>query len=374
LSEPLQGISGELKRLEESNRRRTLSLPRGIDFSSNDYLGLSRHPDLREAIVAALNETGMVGAGGSRLLRGHHPAHERLEQFAAEFFGVERALYLATGYAANQGLFSALCGRDDAVVFDEHIHASVREGVYASGAARHAARHNDPGSFEEALRRARESGARRVLIAVESVYSMDGDFAPLQELDALARAYEAVLVVDEAHATGVFGARGRGCGEGLHGPHWITLHTGGKALGVAGALICANADTIDYLINRARPFIYSTAPPPHLAAAVERALQLIDEEPWRRERVLSLAALARRRLLKQDSAARGSPIVPVILGDEARTLHVAGQLQALGFDVRAIRPPTVPDGTSRLRISIHADHGEGDIIALADALRTLVAA
>jgi 8-amino-7-oxononanoate synthase len=154
----------------------------------------------------------------------------------------------------------------------------------------------------------------------------------------------------------------------------ITLHTGGKALGVAGALICANADTIDYLINRARPFIYSTAPPPHLAAAVERALQLIDEEPWRRERVLSLAALARRRLFEQDSAARGSPIVPVILDDEARTLHVAGQLQALGFDVRAIRPPTVPDGTSRLRISIHADHGEGDIIALADALRTLVAA
>jgi len=221
----LPGLSEELKRLEESNRRRALSLPRGIDFSSNDYLGLSRHPALREAILAALDETQMVGAGGSRLLRGHHVAHERLEHFAAQFFGAERALYLATGYAANQALFSTLVGRDDAVVFDESIHASAREGIYASGAARHQARHNDASAFEEALRRAHEQGARRVLIAVESVYSMDGDFAPLAELDALAQCHEAALVVDEAHATGVFGARGRGRGEGLHAAHWITVHT-----------------------------------------------------------------------------------------------------------------------------------------------------
>src|SRR5262249_8569179 len=162
------------------------------------------------------------------------------------------ALFLGSGYAANQALFSALCERQDAVVFDEYIHASVREGVYASGAARHAARHNDAASFEEELRRAREAGARRALIAVESVYSMDGDLAPLHDLDALARRYNAILVVDEAHATGVFGARGRGLSEGQHSPHWITLHTCGKALGVAGALICARADIIDYLTNRAR--------------------------------------------------------------------------------------------------------------------------
>jgi 8-amino-7-oxononanoate synthase len=373
LSDSLPGLSEELARLAEDNRRRALSLPRGIDFSSNDYLGLSRHPALREAIIASLNETQMVGAGGSRLLRGHHPAHERLEDFAAQFFGAERALFMGSGYAANQAIFSALLGRDDAVVFDEHIHASVREGIYTSGAARHTARHNDAGSFEEAIRRAREQSARRVLIAVESVYSMDGDFAPLTELDALACTYEAVLVVDEAHATGVFGARGRGCSEGLHVPHWITLHTCGKALGVAGALICAKAETIDYLINRARTFIYSTAPPPHIAAAVQRALRLIDEEPWRRERLLSLAALARGQLLGQDDPG-GTPIVPVLLGEEARALHVAGELQARGFDVRAVRPPTVPDGTSRLRISIHADHGENDILALADALQTITAA
>ena len=375
MSDKLPGISEELKRLEENNRRRALSLPRGADFSSNDYLGLARHPALREAIIAALDETGMVGAGGSRLLRGHHPAHEELETFAAKFFGAERALFMGSGFAANQALFGALLSRHDAVVFDEYIHASVREGVHASGAARHKARHNDATSFEETLRRAREQGARRLLIAVESVYSMDGDFAPLTELDALARRYEAVLVVDEAHATGVYGAHGRGCGESLHAAHWISLHTGGKALGVSGALICAQADIVDYLINRARPFIYSTAPPPHLAAAVQRALGLLDEEPWRREHVLSLAAFARAQLLGSEAASGGgSQIIPVILGEEARALHVASQLQAHGFDVRAVRPPTVPDGTSRLRVSIHADHTEDDIASLALALRTIMAA
>src|SRR5262249_50084705 len=161
----------------------------------------------------------------------------------------------------------------------------------------------------------------------------------------LARRYEAVLVVDEAHATGIFGARGRGCGEHIHAPHWITLHTCGKALGVAGALICARADTINYLINRARTFIYSTAPPPHLAAGVQRPLQLVDEEPWRRQRVLALAALARRQLLDENTAPGGSPIIPILLGGESHALEVARQLQARGFDVRAVRPPTVPEGT-----------------------------
>jgi 8-amino-7-oxononanoate synthase len=374
LSEALPGISDELKRLEEINRRRALTLPRGIDFSSNDYLGLSRHPALREAIIAALNETGMVGAGGSRLLRGHHAAHEALEIFAAQFFGSEKALFMGSGFAANQALFSTLLGRGDAVVFDEYIHASAREGMYASGAARHRARHNDAGSFEGEIRCAREQGARRVLIAVESVYSMDGDFAPLKELDELARRYEAVLVVDEAHATGVLGPEGRGIGIGLQGPHWVNLHTCGKGLGVSGALICAPSEIIDFLINKARPFIYSTAPPPHLASAVKRALELVDEEPWRRERVLALAGLARRRILGEEEKTGGGPIIPLVLGEEARALHVAGELQARGFDVRAVRPPTVPEGTSRLRISIHADHREDDIVALADALRTVMAA
>jgi 8-amino-7-oxononanoate synthase len=203
---------------------------------------------------------------------------------------------------------------------------------------------------------------------------MDGDLAPLEEIDALGRRHEAVLVVDEAHATGVFGARGRGLGEALHAEHWISLHTGGKALGVSGALICATGEIIDYLINTSRPFIYSTAPPPHLAAALQRALQLIDEEPERRLRVRKLAGFAHGALGVPDSTRlSGSQIVPVILGEEARTLNVAQALRNAGFDVRAIRPPTVPDGTSRLRISIHADHDEEDIRQLAAALRIAMA-
>jgi 8-amino-7-oxononanoate synthase len=352
-----------MDRLRRLHRHRALALPAGIDFTSNDYLGLSQHPALRQAIVAALDADGFVGAGGSRLLRGHHRAHEQLEHFAAGFFGCEKALYFGSGFLANFALFSTLPERHDAIVLDERIHASVKEGAHASLAARYKAAHNDVGAFEDAIERAREKGAKRVFLAVESVYSMDGDFAPLAGLDALARRHDAVLIVDEAHATGVFGAHGRGCSEGLHGGNIIVVHTCGKALGVAGALVTAAAETVDYLINKARPFIYSTAPPPLLAAAVERALRLIDEEPWRRARVLDLARVARVELGTDNQ--NGSQIVPVILGSDEHALAVARGLQDKGFDVRAIRPPTVPEGTSRLRVSINALHSEEQIRALA---------
>jgi 8-amino-7-oxononanoate synthase len=356
----------EIERLQQSHRHRALALPNGVDFTSNDYLGLAQHPALREALIAALERDGIVGAGGSRLLRGHHEEHARLEEFAAEFFGAERALYFGSGFLANFALFTTLLDRHDAVVFDERIHASVKEGVHASSASRYRARHNDLDSYANELNRARENGARQIIVAVESVYSMDGDLAPLTELSTLARRSDAVLVVDEAHATGVFGTRGRGLTEGLQGA--ITLHTCGKALGVAGALVCASATTIDYLINRARPFIYSTAPPPCLAAAVTRALQLVDEEPWRRERVLALATLAHGELSPQAPFA-GSQIVPVIIGADDEALSVAQRVQEAGFDVRAIRPPTVPEGTARLRVSINAGHSEDQIRALGSAMR-----
>jgi len=368
LSNIFPGIAAELERLKQTGRERALALPRGVDFTSNDYLALSRHPALREACVAALKEDGFAGAGGSRLLRGHHPAHRQLEEFAAGFFGVEKTLFMGGGFVANFALFTTLAERHDAIVFDERIHASVKEGIHASAAERYRVRHNEPQDFEAAIRRARAKGARRVLVAVESVYSMDGDSAPLAELSSIARGHDAVLVVDEAHATGVFGVSGRGLGEGLDQSHWISLHTCGKALGVFGALICGSAEIIDYMINKARPFIYSTAPPPHLAAAVERALALVDEEPWRRERVLQLARFAHERLAPKDTAFAGSQILPVILGSEQRALSVARSLQDAGFDVRAVRPPTVPEGTSRLRISIHTDHSEDQILALATEL------
>jgi 8-amino-7-oxononanoate synthase len=364
-----------MERLKREHRLRELSPPRGIDFSSNDYLGLSRHPALREAVMEAIDQDGMVGSGGSRLLRGHHPAHVRLEEFAAEFFQSEKALFFGSGFLANFAVFSTFLERHDAVIFDEHIHASVKEGIHASPAARYRARHNDLDSFEGCIRRAREKGARRLLVAIESVYSMDGDLAPLNELHGLARTSEAILVVDEAHATGVFGVRGRGLGENLQSENWISVHTCGKALGVAGALVCASAEIIDYLINKARPFIYSTAPPPFLAAAVQRSLRLVDEEPWRRTRVLNLAKFARDTLsatpMPQDN---GSQIIPIHLGEEDRTLKTARTIQDAGFDVRAIRPPTVPDGTSRLRVSIHTDRTEAEILGLAEALRSAMAA
>ena len=368
----LAGIDAELEELKRRDLYRRLAPARGIDFTSNDYLALSHHPALRAAGKAAL-DTAPAGAAASRLLRGNLEAHAALEHFAAEFFSAEKALFFGSGYLANLALFSALLDRQDAIVFDEGIHASMKEGIHASNAKRFRARHNDPASFRDALRAARERGARRLLIAVESVYSMDGDIAPLTELSRLASAHKAALFVDEAHATGIFGARGRGCTEDLPQQELISVHTCGKALGVAGALICASAPVIDYLVNRARPFIYSTAPPPLIAAMVLRALQLIDEEPWRRAQLLQRARSAHGALCP-DTAFRGTQIIPVILGDAGRALAIANALQGRGFDVRAVRPPTVPEGTSRLRISIHADHDESNIARLSDALRSALAA
>ncbi len=361
----LAGAEAELEELRQRGQYRTLAPPRGIDFTSNDYLGLSRHPALCAAVIEAL-QSAPVGASASRLLRGSADAHAALEQSAAEFFGTAKALFFGSGFAANFALFSTLLTRHDAAVFDEHIHASVKEGIHASPAKRFRAPHNDVQAFEDALRTARKGGARRLLIAVESVYSMDGDVAPLRELARLASAHDAVLVIDEAHATGIFGARGRGLGEGLTSENVISVHTCGKALAVSGALVCGSQLVVDYLVNKARPFIYSTAPPPMIAAAAKRALELVDEEPWRRKRVLELARSAHDAICP-DAVFRGSQIIPVILGGAKRTLGVAASLQRAGFDVRAVRPPTVPEGTSRLRISIHADHRETDIARLAEA-------
>jgi 8-amino-7-oxononanoate synthase len=363
----------DLERMRRLNRYRTLALPSGIDFTSNDYLGLNAHPVLREAAIAALTKDGVVGAGGSRLLRGHHAAHAELEEFAARFFGAGKTLYFSSGFLANVALFTALPEQRDAVVYDELIHASVRQGMHASRAGRFKARHNDCESFDSEIKRARAAGAARVFIAVESVYSMDGDLAPLKELKDIARRHDAILIVDEAHATGVFGTHGRGLTENLqHDVQTIVLHTCGKALGVVGALVCASSETIDFLINKARPFIYSTAPPPFLASVILRALQLVDEEPRRRQRVLELAPFAHREL-NGNTAFAGSQIVPVILGTDERALAVAGTLQKAGFDIRAVRPPTVPEGTARLRISIHAGHSEEDIQLLGKTLRAALA-
>jgi 8-amino-7-oxononanoate synthase len=350
----------KLRELEAKNRYRILKRAEGIDLTSNDYIGLRSHPELRKSAIAALEGGIEIGAGGSRLLRGHTEQHAELEEFAASYFGAEAALYFATGFQANAAIFPTLCERGDTIIFDALIHASAREGIQASLAAHRRVAHNDLDAFETALRAAKG----QKWIAVESVYSMDGDVAPLIELYGLATKYDAVLIVDEAHGTGVFGANGKGVSEGLPHENLIVLHTCGKALGVAGGLVCGSRDVIDYMINKARPFIYSTAPLPLQAVLVKRALELVRDEPQRRADLFKKIKLA-NQALGMESA---SQIIPIILGDDARAVEIAASLQESGFDVRAIRPPTVPEGTARLRVSISTNLSEKNISDFAAAL------
>lgn len=364
-----------LKALERRGRLRALSPRSGIDFSSNDYLGLAASPELSEAVARALDRGVAIGAGGSRLLRGNDPEHEVLEAEASAFFGAESCLYFGGGFVANYALFSTLPARGDLVVHDALIHASVIDGMRAGKAAIVSAAHNDPESVDDAIGRWRsEGGTGRPWIAVESLYSMDGDRAPLTELIVVARRHDGILVVDEAHATGVLGPDGRGLAHALEGaPDVISLHTCGKALGASGALLLAPCLIRDYLVNRARPFIYATAPSPLMAAAVRAALDIARRDPSRRERLASLVAFAGRELERRCGIApSGSHIQPVILGTDERAMAVAKALVAEGFDVRAVRPPTVPEGTARLRISLTLNAGEGATARLLDTLAAVL--
>jgi 8-amino-7-oxononanoate synthase len=341
--------------LERRERLRTLMARDGVDFSSNDYLGFAGSTRLATAITAALQRGVPVGAGGSRLLRGNHPEHEALEAEAAAFFGAERALYFSTGFAANAALFSTLPQRGDLIVHDALVHASAHEGMQASRAQAVPAAHNNVAAFEEAIIRWRQDGGTgHPWIAVESLYSMDGDRAPLAALAALAERHAGFLVIDEAHATGVFGPGGRGLAADLENRrNVIVLHTCGKALGVSGALLGASMALCDYLVNRARGFIYSTAPSPLMAAAVREALRMLADEPKRRADFDALRNFANRELAeKLGMEGSGSQILPVIIGDNGRAVRIATRMRAEGFDIRAIRPPTVPEGTARLRIAI----------------------
>lgn len=365
-----------LKALERRGRLRELAPRSGVDFSSNDYLGLASSPELTEAVAAALARGVAIGAGGSRLLRGNDPEHEALEAEAAAFFGAESCLYFGGGFVANYALFSTLPARGDLVVHDALIHASVIDGMRAGKAAIAAARHNAPQSFDDAIQHWRASGGTgRPWLAVESLYSMDGDQAPLADLLTVARRHDGILVVDEAHVTGVLGPGGRGLAHAFEGaPDVVSLHTCGKALGASGALLLAPRVMRDYLVNRARPFIYATAPSPLMAAAVRAALGLVENGTERRQRLARLVALADRELARRCGIApSGSHIQPVILGADERAVSLARALVAEGFDVRAVRPPTVPEGTARLRISLTLNAGEDATARLIDTLATLLA-
>ncbi|WP_107340636.1 8-amino-7-oxononanoate synthase [Agrobacterium pusense] len=360
----LSSYEAKLAGLSRKSRLRALAPREGIDFTSNDYLGLAEAPRLKAAIAEAIGNGVPVGAGGSRLLRGNHPEHEALEAEAAAFFGAEKAIYVGSGFAANVALFSTLPLRDDLVLHDALIHASVHDGIAAGKAKAVAVPHNEVEAFEREIIRWRQAGGRgRPWIAVESLYSMDGDCAPLSALADLAERHGGFLVVDEAHATGVFGPGGRGLAAALEGRgNVVALHTCGKALGASGALLSLPAVLADYLVNRARGFIYSTAPSPLMAAAVLEGLRVVADEPWRRSRLAELVSFTGEELQRQLGVTpSGSQILPVMIGDNARSLKIAARLRQGGFDVRAIRPPTVPEGTARLRIAITLNVQEGQI-------------
>ncbi|MGQ9590629.1 MAG: aminotransferase class I/II-fold pyridoxal phosphate-dependent enzyme [Planctomycetota bacterium] len=364
-----EDLRERIEALRSDGLYRELAPPRGVDFSSNDYLGLSNHPKLRERLREAVAE-GPVGAPASRLLRGHTEEHARLEARLARWKGSESALLFPSGYQSNAALLSTLVKKDDLAISDEANHASIVDGLRASGCRAERFRHLDVGAVEEILRRRPARG--RVFIVTESLFSMDGDIAPLELYAALAEERGAHLIVDDAHATGIYGpARGSGLVEesGVESRVAASVSTCGKALGLSGAFVAGPNVLKEYLVNRARPFIFSTATPPVLVRAIAIALDILEEEPWRRRRALELAARLRSAL--RAGGAEGplgtGTIVPVVLGSPSRALEAARRISQAGFDVRAVRPPAVPPGTARLRISVHADRSEEEVDRLAAA-------
>ncbi len=366
-----------LSGLERKSRRRCLISRAGIDFASNDYLALANSPALRGAVLHAVERGVPVGAGGSRLLRGNDPEHELLEEEAAKFFRSERALYFGGGYVANFAILTTLPQKGDLIVCDELIHASCHEGIRGGRADFSLVSHNDAGAFEDAIVNWRKAGGTgRPWLVVESLYSMDGDRAPLAALIEIADRHDAFLIVDEAHATGVYGPDGRGLSAEYEGrENVVSLHTCGKAMGASGALVCAPAALCDFIINRARPFIYATAPSPLMATAVREALVILRTEPERRARLEALVAYASAEAESQCGITpSGSQILPVMIGDNARAMEIATAMQNRGFDIRGVRPPTVPEGTARLRVAITLNTDQQTIsdmlTALAEELNT----
>jgi len=361
-----------LRKLEERSQRRSLEEIPGVNFCSNDYLGLAASPVLRERVAEAVRNAERVGGTGSRLLSGQTEKWRELEENFAKFAGTEAALFFTTGYAANVGLLSSLVGKDDIIFSDELNHASLIDGMRLSGARKVIYPHLGLSALEDALRR--EAGApRRKVVVTESVFSMDGDIAPLPEIVNLTEKYNAVVVLDEAHATAVHGPEGRGlaAAEGLTHRVLAIVHTCGKALASAGAFVCGSAVLKEHLLNHARTFVFSTALPPYFAAQIQAALELAEGMDEERKTLLERAAGFRAILQAEgfDVADSGSQIVPVILGGNDPALDAAEHLQREGFAVRGIRPPTVPEGRARLRLSLTTRSPEHELMRFTEVLR-----
>lgn len=372
-----QGLR-EIAAANRSRRRRVIDGAHGVRatvdgrdclvFCSNDYLGLAAHPDLAAAMARAAAAAG-AGSGASQLITGYNREHAALEEELAAACGRERALLFATGYAANMGAIEALVGRRDTIVADALNHASLIDGARLSGARKRVYPHADAAAAAACLAQA---PAGRRLLVTDTVFSMDGDSAPLPELAAAARAHDAWLMTDDAHG---FGVLEQGAALAADNPADIYVATLGKAIGAAGAFVAGERDLIEYLLQRSRTLIFSTAPPPAVAAAARAGLRLAQAEPWRRTHLIALierfrAGCAARAidLPARAPGAPATPIEPLILGGEARAMAVSAALLARGFLVSAIRPPTVAEGTCRLRVTLSAAHDEAQVDGLLDAL------
>jgi 8-amino-7-oxononanoate synthase len=341
-----------------------------INFCGNDYLGLNAHPALAQALARSAAAAG-AGSGASHLVSGHGLEHDRLEAELAQFTGRERALLFSTGYMANLAAITCLAARDSRIIMDRLCHASLIDAARLSGARLKRFVHGDAAAADTALQG--EANPGTALLVTDGVFSMDGDLAPLPQLAQAATAAAATLIVDDAHGLGVMGATGRGCLEHFKLDSTavpVLVGTLGKAFGCFGAFIAADADYIEWFVQTARSYIYTTALPPPVAAAARAALAVVATEGWRRERVLELTARLRHGCAQAGVALlpSPSPIQPVELGASARALAVSEQLFAAGFWVTAIRPPTVPKDSARLRITLSAAHAEPQVDALIDAL------
>jgi 8-amino-7-oxononanoate synthase len=381
-------LKAALADLERQNlkRSRRVGLRAGLtNFCSNDYLGLSKHPELVSAFAEAASRYG-VGSGASHLVTGHGVEHQALEEEVAAFTGRERALVFSTGYMANIGVIGTLAGQKALLVSDKLNHASLIDGCRLAAPRVQRYRHGNAEHAAEMLS-LNVAGIDSRLLITDGVFSMDGDLAPLPPLAEAAKQAGAWLIVDDAHGLGVLGTTGRGSCEhfGLSADDVpVLVGTFGKAFGTFGAFVAGSADLIDYLVQKSRTYIYTTALPPAVAAATRAALRVSEREGWRREKALALAQRFRRGLSAHGVVVGFSPdsppgtaittIQPIILGDAARVLAVSRALEAQGFLVMAIRPPTVPASTSRLRVTFSAAHEESQVDALVSAIAQVLAA
>jgi 8-amino-7-oxononanoate synthase len=371
LANLIERWQAKLANLREAGRLRTLRIAKGADFSSNDYLSYAATP------WPATSRDGTAlarGGSASRLLRGHHAIWDEVESALAMWHGAEAALVFTSGYAANQGLLTTLIQPDDFVASDSLNHASIIDGLRLAGSRRFVYQHCDLEDLDRGLRAAPAQAER--FIVTESLFSMDGDVAPLADIVSVAERHGAHVVVDEAHATGCFGALGSGLVNqlGLRERVLATMHTGGKALGVHGAYVCGPELMKQMLVNQCRHFLFTTALPPVVGSWWLDAITRVRDDDANRTKLHAATSLFRRTLASRGVQAAGSHyIVPVVLGDDKRAVEAAACLQSVGLDIRAIRPPTVPEGSSRLRIAIHANHDDALIVRAASQVAEAIA-